>query len=71
MLLFHLGLVAGGCTSGGSARTDYYAARSIRRNAQAGDGSTVGIAPQAGSASWSASLTFVPIAHADGLADGR
>ncbi len=71
LLLSLLGLGAGGCSSTGSARTDYYASRSIHRPAETGDGSVVALSPQDGSASWSASLTFVPIADAGDFADGR
>jgi hypothetical protein len=71
LLLAALGLGAGGCANGGSSRTDYYAARGVHRPATAGDGSIVATTPQSGGATWSASLTFVPIADAGDFADGR
>ena len=70
LLLSLLALGAVGCSSG-SARTDYYAARSITRAATPGDGSIVSMTPHNGSASWSASLTLVPIADAGDFADSR
>lgn len=69
LLLFLLG--AAGCSSGGSARTDYFAARSISRSAQPGDGSIVALAPLGGDASWTASLTFAPSGDGGDLADSR
>ncbi|VAX35925.1 hypothetical protein MNBD_PLANCTO03-1400 [hydrothermal vent metagenome] len=71
LMLSLLGFGAWGCSSGGSARADYYASRSIHRPAQAGDGSVVALSPKGGSASWTASLTFVPIADTGDFADGR
>ena len=58
LLLFLAGAV--GCSSGGSARTDYYAARSVGHGAQPGDGSVIGFGPGASDSSWTASLAFVP-----------
>lgn len=69
LLVFLLG--AAGCSASGSARTDYFAARSISRSAQPGDGSTIALTPYGRDASWTASLTFAPSGDVGDLADGR
>lgn len=69
LLLGLLGAV--GCSSGGSARADYFAARSISRGATPGDGSVVAFGPQAEGAAWTAELSFAPTLSAgDQAADG-
>jgi len=68
LLLFLLG--AAGCSSGGSARTDYFAARSITRSAQPGDGSVIAIGPRATDSAWTASLSYVPTAESGDFAAG-
>lgn len=69
--LLMLPLVAAvGCSRGGSARTDYFAARSVSRSASPGDGSTIAFGPGASGASWSAELSFAPVAGDGDLAAG-
>jgi hypothetical protein len=63
-------LAAPGCT-GGSARTDYYASRSIVLPAETGDGSIIATAPEDPDAAWRSSLTFVPLSGEGDLADNR
>jgi hypothetical protein len=63
-------LALAGCTDG-SARHDYFASRAVTHTAQSGDGSVVSLAPGGPDASWTASLTFVPLAGAGDLADTR
>ncbi|MDQ7014034.1 MAG: hypothetical protein Q9O74_09085 [Planctomycetota bacterium] len=63
-------LAANGCATG-SARTDYFVARSAAHQATQGDGSLVEFTPDATNPTWSASLTYVPILDAGDLADIR
>lgn len=63
-------MAANGCATG-SARTDYLVARNTTHKATQGDGSLVEFAPDGPNATWSASLTFVPILNAGDLADTR
>jgi hypothetical protein len=62
---------AAGCSGGGSARTDYFAARGIVRGATPGDGSVIAFGPKAAGAAWTAELTFAPtLAAGEQAADG-
>lgn len=60
-----------GCASSGSTREDYFTARAVSYTAQAGDRSVVALHPEEEGASWSASVTYVPLFDQSDVADGR
>lgn len=64
-------LALSGCVGGGSARDDYYSARSIQFGADAGDGSVVAFGPAGDASTHAATLTFMPVGDGGDLADGR
>lgn len=61
-------LAGAGCSTPGSARTDYFAARSISHTASPGDGSVIAIGPRTADAAWTAELSFAPTLDAGEVA---